>query len=155
MAWHWKPAILTAWPCLIFIHIAPTVTLNKRIELRPLVLRSLRAWNLMRPFIVHISGRWQTTPYPEAGLKHASNYDDDVPRRKKNLKIGKIVYISVFCNIWFSWLLGFQFICLCRVYFVTVERLRFTLTPNGKREFVPRDQVFPLVFVYCLCTYQC
>ena len=23
-------------------------------------------------------------------------------------------------------------------------------TPNGKREFVPRDQVFPLVVVYCL-----
>ena len=24
-----------------------------------------------------------------------------------------------------------------------IERLRFTFTPNGKREFVPRDQVFP------------
>ena len=23
-------------------------------------------------------------------------------------------------------------------------------TPNGKREFVPRDQAFPLFFVYCL-----
>ena len=31
-----------------------------------------------------------------------------------------------------------------------LERLRFTFTPNGKREFVPRDQVFPLFFVYCL-----
>ena len=31
-----------------------------------------------------------------------------------------------------------------------IERLRFTFTPNGKREFVPRDQVFPLFFVYCL-----
>ena len=29
-------------------------------------------------------------------------------------------------------------------------RHRFTFTPNGKREFVPRDQVFPLFFVYCL-----
>ena len=27
-----------------------------------------------------------------------------------------------------------------------VERLRFTFTPNGKREFVPRDQGFPLIF---------
>ena len=26
------------------------------------------------------------------------------------------------------------------------ERLRFTFAPNGKREFVPRDQVFPLIF---------
>ena len=33
---------------------------------------------------------------------------------------------------------------------LTVERLRFMFTPNGKREFVPRDQVFPLFFVYCL-----
>ena len=32
----------------------------------------------------------------------------------------------------------------------TIERLRFTFTPNGKREFVPRDQVFPLFSVYCL-----
>ena len=31
-----------------------------------------------------------------------------------------------------------------------LERLRFMFTPNGKREFVPRDQVFPLFFVYCL-----
>ena len=26
-----------------------------------------------------------------------------------------------------------------------IERLRFTFTPNGKLEFVPRDQVFPYV----------
>ena len=32
----------------------------------------------------------------------------------------------------------------------TIERLRFTFTPNGKREFVPRDQVFSLIVVYCL-----
>ena len=31
-----------------------------------------------------------------------------------------------------------------------VERLRFTFTLNGKREFVPRDQVFPLIVVNCL-----
>ena len=31
-----------------------------------------------------------------------------------------------------------------------LERLRFTFTPNGKREFVPRDQVFPLFSVYSL-----
>ena len=27
---------------------------------------------------------------------------------------------------------------------ITLERLRFTFTPNGRREFVPRDQVLPL-----------
>ena len=31
-----------------------------------------------------------------------------------------------------------------------LERLRFTFMPNGKREFVPRDQVFPLTVVYRL-----
>ena len=28
-----------------------------------------------------------------------------------------------------------------------LERLRFTCTPNGKREFVLRDQVFPSIVV--------
>ena len=36
----------------------------------------------------------------------------------------------------------------------TIERLRFTFMPNGKREFVPRDQVFPLIFVCCLLLLQ-
>ena len=31
-----------------------------------------------------------------------------------------------------------------------IEGLRFTFTPNGEREFVPRDQVFSLFCVYCL-----
>ena len=31
-----------------------------------------------------------------------------------------------------------------------VKRLRFTFTPNGKREFVPSDQVFPLIVGYFL-----
>ena len=31
-----------------------------------------------------------------------------------------------------------------------IEVSRFTFTPNGKREFVPRDQVFPRIGVYCL-----
>ena len=33
---------------------------------------------------------------------------------------------------------------------LAIERLRFTFTPNRKREFVPRDHVSPLFFVYCL-----
>ena len=36
------------------------------------------------------------------------------------------------------------------VLIVSEERLRFTFTPNGKREFVSRDQVFPLIVVNCL-----
>ena len=31
-----------------------------------------------------------------------------------------------------------------------IKEIKITFTPNGKREFVPRDQVFPLFFVYCL-----
>ena len=30
-----------------------------------------------------------------------------------------------------------------------IERLSITFTSNGKREFVPRDQVSPLLVVYC------
>ena len=35
-----------------------------------------------------------------------------------------------------------------------IERLRFTFTSNGKREFVLRDQVFPLLSfpVYYFCS---
>ena len=43
-----------------------------------------------------------------------------------DLRFGQIVYISVFCNISFSWLLpldGFQFIFLRRVYCVTVKTI--------------------------------
>ena len=31
-----------------------------------------------------------------------------------------------------------------------LERLNITFTSNGRREFVPRDQVSPLLVVYCL-----
>ena len=31
-----------------------------------------------------------------------------------------------------------------------LEILRFTFTPNSKREFVPRDQFFALLVVNCL-----
>ena len=31
-----------------------------------------------------------------------------------------------------------------------LETLRSKFMPNGKREFVPRDQVFPLIVFYCL-----
>ena len=34
-------------------------------------------------------------------------------------------------------------------FFVILERLSITLTSNGKREFVPRDQVYPLLVAYC------
>ena len=33
---------------------------------------------------------------------------------------------------------------------IIIERLRFTFTPNGRREFVTRDQVYPLFSVYSL-----
>ena len=37
-----------------------------------------------------------------------------------------------------------------RKHYDIKERLRFTFTPDGKREFVSRDQVFPLIAVNCL-----
>ena len=55
-------------------------------------------------------------------------------------------YGLIFCSEKFSisiWRLPFA------VNVTLIERLRFTFPPNGKREFVPRDQVFPLIVVYC------
>ena len=34
-------------------------------------------------------------------------------------------------------------------YNLLIERLSITFTSNGKREFVPRDKVSPLLAVYC------
>ena len=36
------------------------------------------------------------------------------------------------------------------VIIVLLERLRFTFTPNSRRIFLPRDDVFPLFSVYSL-----
>ena len=43
---------------------------------------------------------------------------------------------------------------ICSIYIslsglLVVERLSITFTSNGKREFVPRDQAFPFIVVYC------
>ena len=35
-----------------------------------------------------------------------------------------------------------------------IERLRFTFSPNGRREFVPRDQVFPFNPFTLYCFYK-
>ena len=48
----------------------------------------------------------------------------------KDLRFGQIGYILVFYNISLSWLLpldGFQFIFVCRVYFVTVKTKNYTV----------------------------
>ena len=37
---------------------------------------------------------------------------------------------------------------------LTLERLRFTFTPNGRREFVPRDQFFPYFPFTFYCFYS-
>ena len=59
----------------------------------------------------------------------------------KNERLAKIWNLgNVNCKLQFT-------VCGLKV---STERLRFAFTPNGKRGFVPRDQVFPLFFVYCL-----
>ena len=55
----------------------------------------------------------------------------------KDLRSGQIVYIVVFCNISFSWLLtvdGFRFIFLCRVYRVMVKTKNFSVDEENCRE---------------------
>ena len=59
----------------------------------------------------------------------------------KDLRFGQIVYILVFYNISFSWLLpldGFRCIFLCRVYCVTVKTKNcFIIVYKG---FCPRTE---------------
>ena len=38
---------------------------------------------------------------------------------------------------------------LALAYTLLIEGLNITFTSNGKREFVPRDKVSPLLVVYC------
>ena len=40
------------------------------------------------------------------------------------------------------------------IFFKTIERLSITFTSNGKREFLPRDQVSSLIVVCCLLFLQ-
>ena len=52
----------------------------------------------------------------------------------KDLRLGQIVYILVFYDISFSWLLpldGFQFIFLRRVYCVTVKRIYWIISSSS------------------------
>ena len=65
--------------------------------------------------------RLHTKLYKGAGNVSATNSETV---GHKDLRFGQIVYILVFYNISFSWLLsldGFRCIFLCRVYCVTVK----------------------------------
>ena len=71
-------------------------------------------------------------------LLHCNSFTDV---RNKLLFGPDVVFVIV------SFLFFFRFESLEYVN-ISLERLRFTFTPNGRREFVPRDQVFPLFFAY-------
>ena len=67
--------------------------------------------------------RLHTKPYKRCGNVSANNSETV---GHEDLRLGQIVYILVFYNISFSWLLpldGFQFIFWRRVYYVTVETI--------------------------------
>ena len=70
--------------------------------------------NMASPYKVY-NGAWNVSANNSETVGHI------------DLRLGKIVYISVCCNTSFSWLFpldGFQFIFLCRIYCVTVKRDR-------------------------------
>ena len=68
-------------------------------------------------------------PHPTLGGTHLSEIFRSTPEKKRKLSVRREL-------------------ALCKLEFI--ERLRFTFTPNGRREFVPRDQVSPLFSVYSL-----
>ena len=82
--------------------------------------------NMASPYKVY-NGAWNVSANNSETVGHI------------DLRLGKIVYISVCCNTSFSWLFpldGFQFIFLCRIYCVTVKRDRLkglcNLIPWGR-----------------------
>ena len=82
--------------------------------------------NMASPYKVY-NGAWNVSANKSETVGHI------------DLRLGKIVYISVCCNTSFSWLFpldGFQFIFLCRIYCVTVKRDRLkglcNLIPWGR-----------------------
>ena len=81
--------------------------------------------NMASPYKVY-NGAWNVSANNSKTVGHI------------DLRLGKIVYISVCCNTSFSWLFpldGFQFIFfLYRIYWVTVKRDRF----KGLCNLVPR-----------------
>ena len=56
----------------------------------------------------------------------------------------------MFVNLFLFFFFFYEKLIKMRGDYVLIERLRFTFTLNVKREFVPRDQVFPLIVVNCL-----
>ena len=71
----------------------------------------------------------------------------------KETKLSLILVIIVSCLIFpinICEIFLYEKLIEMRGNYVLIEKLRFTFTPNGKREFAPRDQVFPLFFVYRL-----
>ena len=89
------------------------------------------------------------------------NFLPNSPRNDVWEKSAEIAYWWRFTTqIWFVLLIGWSRFPLGQnhqkhyrdrgSYTSSVERLRFTFTPNGKRDFVPRHQVFSLIVVNCL-----
>ena len=68
-------------------------------------------------------------PHPTLGGTHLSEIFRSTPEKKRKFSVRRELAI---CEL------------------ELIERLRFMFTPNGRREFVPRDQVSPLLSVYSL-----
>ena len=71
------------------------------------------------------------------------------PIRVKQLSMAVIARVIWLCACVRYWPYRGAGTC-ASVHNLILESLRFTFTPNGKREFAPHDQVFPLFFVYRL-----
>ena len=68
--------------------------------------------------------------------------------KKKNILLSSFFCHLILTLIAHGMVMKLQTLIICSV--ASLDTLRFTFTPNGKREFVPRDQVFPLIVANCL-----
>ena len=70
-------------------------------------------------------------------------------QRQRNVQ-KRVIQVQSCCFVNQSKPIAFCSRCCRCLNSLIIERLRFMFTSNGKREFVPHDQVSPLIVVYCL-----
>ena len=81
--------------------------------------------------------------FSQAMLQRQRNF------QKKVIHVQSCCLVSINLNLLLFCRSRCRRCCRC-LNSLIIERLRFVFTPNGKREFVPRDQVSPLIVVYSL-----
>ena len=93
---------------------------------------------------LHYLNAWSNLPLGNASLIVTQDGTKTMLAAQAKYKVLSTICYEV---KYFSALVSFWMLYHRKQTLFTIERLRFTLTPNGKGEFVPRDQVFLSIVV--------